>query len=266
MKAGNHIALFVVAMLASTIAPGKLASVVVPSKQTLVLIPGAGTHMIGAHAPPGSQRQSAVDTAQAWVGKNGSGLSSLFVPTATYTNVAGMLGADKPATTTTPAECLVVVPIMVQNLTVPVCYTAAQLRASPKDTLVWCTGAALEGSPVQSRCNLAMVRAQKAVGGKLALDKCASDHKALAEGFATGARAIADAAAPRGGTALRSAEELGEAIARNDDWNRLYVDAIMRIDTKDECYEFMMTVRDAVSKPLPVADIPPCYHAAYSLP
>jgi hypothetical protein len=119
---------------------------------------------------------------------------------------------------------------------------------------------------VQSRCNLALIRAQKAVGGKLALDKCLSDHKALAEGFASGARGVANAAAPRGGTAFLSAEELGEAIARNDDWNRRYTEAIMLTDPDDECYEFMMTVRDAISKPLPTADIPPCYHAPYSLP
>ena len=63
-----------------------------------MLIPGAGSHVIGAHAPAGSLRQSAVDVAEKWVGKNGKGLSALFVPAATYTNVAGMLGADKPAT------------------------------------------------------------------------------------------------------------------------------------------------------------------------
>ena len=139
-----------------------------------MLIPGAGTHLIGAHTPAGSPRQSAVDVAEKWVGENGNGFSSLFVPAATYTNVAGMLGADRPATTTAPAERIVVVPITVQSLTAPVCHTAAQLRASSKDTLVWCTGAALEGSAVQGMCNLALIRAQKAVGGKLALDKCVS--------------------------------------------------------------------------------------------
>ena len=72
------------------------------SKLAVVLIPGAGSHVIGAHTPAGSLRQSAVDVAEKWVGKNGEGLSALFIPAATYTNVAGMLGEDKPATATEP--------------------------------------------------------------------------------------------------------------------------------------------------------------------
>jgi hypothetical protein len=110
-----------------------------------------------------------------------------------------------------------------------------------------------------------MERARRYIGGRLVLEASVNQTAAKAEGFRTGARDMANAAAPRGATAQRSSETFAEALARDDRWNQSYITALRDTPTTDECYGFLMACRDGI-KAFPIDDVPLAFRQDYALP